>query len=339
MNKINCSQLTTSLLLSSAFMLMCLSTPVGIEYMAGTAISFAIQFLLCIPIIILYKKGFSLSAYCDSGHYFIPCLFVLYFILRGGMSFILVWNGSEELSLPFSAPLITAVLIGVVCFYAASLGLSAFVRASTIVSGILAVTIAVLIIGAFQRMDKMELSQSTDITVVRSIIQNLSLADTLPVFFVLMNFTNNNNKKPYKSLIFLPTGLVLWEIVLFLCITVLGSLLPTAKYPFFLLTSVSQPFSSQRADSLYLILFVLLCILRITLFTVLSAHLLGMIFPKLKFRSVITLLLMIGTAILFGMISYTGSIFSIISIFILSFVIPIIFCVRLKKHNSWKEKT
>lgn len=336
MNKINCSQLTTALLLSSAFMLMCLSTPVGIEYMAGTAISFAIQSLLCIPIILLYKKGFSLNAYCDSGHYFIPCLFVLYFILRGGMSIILVWNGSEELSLPFSAPLITAVLIGIVCFYAASLGLSAFVRASTIVSGILVVTIVVLLIGAVQRMDIMELSQSTEITVIGSVIQNLSLADTLPVFFVLMNFTNN--RKPYKSLMFLPTGLVLWEIVLFLCITVLGSLLPTAKYPFFLLTSVSQPFSSQRADSLYLILFVLLCILRITLFTVLSAHLLGMVFPKLKFRSFLTLLLMIVAAIIFGMISYTGNIFSIISIFILSFIIPIIFCVRLKKHNSWKEE-
>lgn len=336
MNKISCSQLTTALLLSSAFMLMCLSTPVGIEYMAGTAISFAIQFLLCIPIIILYRKGFSLSAYCSDRHYFIPCLFVLYFILRGGMSFILVWNGSEELSLPFSAPLITAVLIGIVCFYAASLGLSAFVRASTIVSGILAVTIVVLLIGAIKRIDVMELSQSTDITVAGSIIQNLSLADTLPVFFVLMNFTNNS--KPYKTLMFLPTGFVLWEIVLFLCITVLGSLLSTAKYPFFLLTSVSQPFSSQRADSLYLILFVLLCILRITLFTVLAAHLLGMVFPKLKFRSVITLLLMIGAAIVFGMISYTGNIFSIISILLLSFVIPIIFCVRLKKHNSWKEE-
>lgn len=336
MNKISCSQLTTALLLSSAFMLMCLSTPVGIEYMAGTAISFAIQFLLCIPIIILYIKGFSLSAYCSDRHYFIPCLFVLYFILRGGMSFILVWNGSEELSLPFSAPLITAVLIGIVCFYAASLGLSAFVRASTIVSGILAVTIVVLLIGAIKRIDVMELSQSTDITVAGSIIQNLSLADTLPVFFVLMNFTNNS--KPYKTLMFLPTGFVLWEIVLFLCITVLGSLLSTAKYPFFLLTSVSQPFSSQRADSLYLILFVLLCILRITLFTVLAAHLLGMVFPKLKFRSVITLLLMIGAAIVFGMISYTGNIFSIISILLLSFVIPIIFCVRLKKHNSWKEE-
>lgn len=336
MNKISCSQLTTALLLSSAFMLMCLSTPVGIEYMAGTAISFAIQFLLCIPIIILYRKGFSLSAYCSDRHYFIPCLFVLYFILRGGMSFILVWNGSEELSLPFSAPLITAVLIGIVCFYAASLGLSAFVRASTIVSGILAVTIVVLLIGAIKRIDVMELSQSTDITVAGSIIQNLSLADTLPVFFVLMNFTNNS--KPYKTLMFLPTGFVLWEIVLFLCITVLGSLLSTAKYPFFLLTSVSQPFSSQRADSLYLILFVLLCILRITLFTVLAAHLLGMVFPKLKFRSVITLLLMIGAAIVFGMISYTGNIFSIIFIFLLAFLIPIIFCVRLKKHSSWKEE-
>ena len=336
MNKISFSQLITALLLSSAFMLMCLSAPVGIEYMAGTAISFALQAILCIPIIFLYKKGFSLSAYCNEKHYVIPCLFALYFMLRGGVSFILVWNGGKQLSLPFSEPLVTAVLIGIVCLYTASLGICAFARASSIVFGILTLTVAVLLIGAWQRIDTMELAETTENTIVGSTLRNLSLADTLPALFVLLNF--KDGKKTHKALIFLPIGLIMWEIVLFLCITVLGSLLPTAPYPFFLLTAVSQPFSSQRADALYLILFVLLCILRITLLTVLSAHLLGMVFPKLKFRSIISLLVMIGAAAAFSTVNYTESIFCIITILVFAFVIPLIFCVMLKNHNSWKKE-
>ncbi|MDE6019690.1 MAG: hypothetical protein K2H01_01655 [Ruminococcus sp.] len=336
MNKISCSQLTTTLLLSSAFMLMCFSAPIGTEYMAGTAISFVIQAILCIPIIILYRKGFSLSAYCSEKHFLIPCIFVLYFILHGGMSFVLVFNGAEQLSLPFSAPLVTAVLIGIVCFYTASLGLCAFARASSIVFGILVITLAVLLTGAWQRIDTMELAQKSESSIIQSTLQNLSLADTLPAVFVLMNFTDG--KKPQKALFFLPLGLILWELVLFLCITVLGSLLPDAQYPFFLLTSVSQPLSSQRADSLYLILFVLLCILRITLLTVLSAHFLGMVFKKLRFRSIITLFLMIGSAVLLGSVNYSGSILCIIAIVLLSFVVPLTFCLRLKNHVSWKEK-
>ncbi|MGN0629873.1 MAG: hypothetical protein ACI4JN_00960, partial [Ruminococcus sp.] len=272
MNKISTGQLTSALLLSNAFMLMCAGSPLGMEYSGGLVISFAVQAVLCIPMIMLYKKGFSLTAYCNEKHYVIPCLFAAYFILRGGISFLLVWNGSKQLSLPFSEPLITAVLIGIVCLYTASLGLSAFARTSSIVLGILVLSLIILIAGAWQRIDTAELSFTAENTIAGSAIRNLSAADSLPALFILLEFTKN--KKTAKNLLFLPLGFLLWEIVVFLCITVLGPLLSYAPYPFFLLTGVSQPLTEQRADAVYLILFVLLCILRITLMTVLSAHIL-----------------------------------------------------------------
>ncbi|MDD6269400.1 MAG: hypothetical protein PUA84_05025 [Oscillospiraceae bacterium] len=337
MNKISCGQLTSALLLSNAFMLMCLSAPVGKNFLAGTLISFVLQALLCIPITILYKKGFSLSAYCEEKHYLIPCSFALYFIIRGGISFLLVWNGAEQLSLPFSEPLVTAVLIGIVCLYTASLGLQAFARASSVVFGILVITLVILLLGAFKRADIANLPLSDEGTVFGNTAANLAMADTLPAFFVLMSFTKDNASP--KTLMFLPAGLILWELVIFLCITVLGSLLPSAPYPFFLLTSVSQPLTTQRADAVYLILFVLLCIVRITLLTVLSAHIMGMVFPKLRFRSIISLLLMIAAAAFFSIINYTGGIFGIITILHFAFAVPFIFCFMIKKHSSWKEKT
>lgn len=337
MNKLSSGQLTAALLLSNAFMLMCISAPVGTEYLAGLVISFAVQAALCIPMIILYKKSFSLTSYCNENHYAIPCLFALYFILRGGVSFLLVWNGAKQLSLPFSEPLITAVLIGIVCLYTASLGLCAFARTSSMVFGVLVLSLIILLIGAWQRIDLAELAPTAENTIAGSALRNLSAADSLPALFILLEFTKS--KKPVKALWFLPLSLLLWEIVIFLCITVLGSLLPSAPYPFFMLTGVSQPLSAQRADAVYLILFVLLCILRITLLTVLSAHLLGMVLPKLKFRSIISIFLMIAAAAGFSAINFTGNVFCIITIVIFAFVIPLVFCLRLDKHHSWKEET
>lgn len=335
MNKISTGQLTAALLLSNAFMLMCVNAPLGMEYLIGLVISFTVQGLLCIPMIILYRKNFSLVSYCNGKHYAVPCLFALYFILRGGISFLLVWNGSKQLSLPFSEPLITAVLIGIVCLYAASLGLCAFARTASVVFGVLVISVIILIIGAWKRIDIALLAPTAESTVAGSALRNLSAADSLPALFILLEFTKS--KKTAKNLMFLPLGLLLWEIVVFLCITVLGSLINTAPYPYFLLTGVSQPLNTQRADAVYLILFVMLCILRITLMTVLSAHILGMIFPKLRFRSIISIILMIAAAAGFGILNFTGNALCITGIAVFAFIVPLVFCLRINKHDSWKE--
>lgn len=335
MNRISSGQLTCILLLSEAFMLMCMPAQTGLESMAGTAIAFALRLLLCVPVLLIYKKGFSLSSYCNSRHYVLPCVYALYFIVRGGYSFVLVWNGSEQLSLPFSQSLITAILIGAVCLYAASLGLSTFARASAVVAALLAAVLAVLFIGAWQRIDTGELSFTQDGSIIRSSLMNLSLADSLPVFFVLLTFTQET--RPAKKLLFLPLSLLLWELVLFLCITVLGSLLASAEHPFFLLTSVSQPLRSQRADALYLIVFVLLCTIRLTMFTVLSAHILGMLFPKLRLRSIISLILMIGAGAALGALGFSGSAFCIISIALLTAAVPLWLLLKAGNTSSRKE--
>lgn len=338
MNRISTGQLTCMLLLSNAFMLMCISEPVGLESMLGTAVSFAVQFLICIFLLMLYQKGFSFSELCQQKHYIIPCLYILYFIIRGGYSFVLIWNGSEQLSLPFSESLITAALIGIVCLYTASLGLKAFARASSVVFGLLVLSVVILLIGAWQRIDLTQLSITKGITVTGSVLYNFSLADILPVFFVLLSFTDINSRK-LKNVFFIPAGLVLWEIVLFLCITVLGNLLPSAKYPFFLLTSVSQPLDTQRADAFYIITFVLLCVIRLTLFTVLSAHLMGTLFPKLKLRSIIALLLMIGTGALLGAMGLGGGLFCIAAIIFFAGAVPAYLYFRQNKNSRTGKET
>lgn len=332
MNKITTGQLTTSLLLSQAFMLMCFSAPVSTEYLIGAVIAFAVQAVLCIPVIMLYRKGFSFEDYCKSGHRFVPCSLALYFILRGGVSFLLVWNCSEQLSLPFSEPLVTAVLIGAVCLYTSSLGISAFSRASGMVFGIMLLTLVILIAGAWQMADLAEISFAGESSVLYSSLRILSVSDTLPLFFVLMSFTGG--KSTAKSLSFLPLGFLLTEIIFFLCISIPGDITNNAPYPYFMLTAVSQPLSEQRADSLYLILFVMLCVIRLTLLTVLSAHLMRMVFRRAKYLSITALVLMIGAAAFFSMINYTGNIFCIGGIVYTASVLPVILFIKSKSRGK-----
>ncbi len=343
MNRISSGQLTCALLLANVFMLMCMSAPMGTESMAGAVISFGIQLLICIPMILLRKHDFSLGSYCRTKHYILPCLYILYFYFRGGYSFVLLWKGSEQLSLPFSSSVITAVLIGIVCLYTASLGLKAFARSASVIFALLLAAMVILLVGAWQRIDIGKLSPSPDTTIIGSTLKFLSMADTLPAFFVLLSFTEQPEipegaglftkiKLHFKNLRFIPLSLLLWEIILFLCITVLGTFLSTSQYPFFMLTSVSQPLAAQRADAFYLILFVLLCIIRLTLLTVISAHLLGLLFPRLKYRSIISMGFMIAAAAAFKAMDFGGSVFCIITIVLFAGVLPLMLYLRMKKE-------
>ncbi len=348
MNRITSGQLTCALLLSNAFMLMCMSAPIGAESMLGAVLSFAVQLIICIPMLLLRKYDFSLGNYCSAHHYFLPCLYILYFYFRGGYSFVLIWKGSEQLSLPFSSSLVTAILIGVVCLYTASLGLKAFARSAGVVFGFLIIAAVILILGAWQRVDVKNVQLTEDCTVIGSALRYLSMADTLPVFFVLECFTKQPKipknagfltkaKLNLRNIRFIPLSLALWELVLFLSITVLGSLVNSSGYPFFMLTSVSQPLDTQRADAFYLVLFVLLCIIRLTLLTVLSAHLLGMIFPRLKLRSIISLVFMIAAAVAFKALDMGGNLFCIVSILFFGGILPLYLFLSNRIISKGKE--
>ena len=116
--------------------------------------------------------------------------------------------------------------------------------------------------------------------------------DELPLLFLLLDFTE---KKQFRRIIPIWAGKLLMGAYLsVLGMAVLGSRMAHADHPFFAIVSVSQPLSTQRADAIYLLVFVMLCVLRITLFTVLAAHLLRLCFPKLRYTSTVCLLLMLG---------------------------------------------
>lgn len=319
MNKLRPSQMTILLSLSTAFSVMCAAFPFTLEQLLGVAISIGFQILLCIPVLLLARRNDSLAAHC-TGHKVLPLVFFLYLLVSGGRSVVQLWNVSDSLSLPFSNAMLAAALIAAVCLYTSALGIQTLARSSTLVFGVLILTLLVMLFGGYRTIHLQQLSFSPDATIWQGIIRHLSLADELPVLVLLLSFLD---KQPIKSTLrFFGLSLLIWSFVLFLGITILGNFMTHADYPFFMITNVSQPFRTQRADALYLVLFVLLCILRLTLLTTLSAHLLGQAFPKLRCRSLICLFAILILAAVLGIWNMASGWWYILPIALLTTIIP-----------------
>lgn len=291
MNKLRSNQIFAILLVSAAFPFLCRTDAFTVEGIFGAAIAIFVQLLLCLPMLWLYRTGFSFCDYARN-HFFLPLCFVVYLLFRGGISFVQLQDTSQDISLPFSGKFLAAALIALVCLYTVSLGIQALARSSTLILGILFLTLILMGIGAIPQAEPQNLSLTPNDTIWRGFLRSMNTADELPLLFLLLDFTE---KKQFRRIVPIWVGkFLLGSYLSLLSMAVLGNRMAHASHPFFAVVSVSQPLSTQRADAVYLLVFVMLCVLRITLFTVLAAHLLRLCFPKLRYTSTICLLLMLG---------------------------------------------
>lgn len=330
MNKLRSSQLFAMLLVSAAFSILCQTSAYTIEGIFGAAIAAAVQILLCLPMLLLYRRTFSFSAYAKK-HWLLPICFVAYALIRGGVSFVQLQGTTSELSLPISGKFIAAALIALVCLYTVSLGIHALARSSTLIFGILLATLAVMLLGAIPKAEPQNLSLSPDDTIWNGFLRSMRNADELPLLFLLLDFTKQKRSRSIFQ-IFIGKFLLLTYLSL-LGMAVLGNRMSQAEHPFFAVISVSQPLSTQRADAVYLLIFVMLCVLRITLFTVLAAHLMRLIFPKLRYVSTICLGFMLCISWAAAKLTIS-SIWHIVALGILALLIPLSFLLAQKRGGA-----
>lgn len=329
MNKLRSSQLFAMLLVSAAFTFLCQTAAYSMEGIFGAAIAATVQIVLSLPMLLLYHRGFSFSQYAEQ-HRILPLCFVAYLLVRGGISFVRLQHTTSELALPVSGKFMAAALIAIVCLYTVSLGIQPLARSSTLIFGILLFTLAIMLLGAIPQAEPQNLALSPDDTIWHGFLRSMGTADELPILFLLLDFTE---KKRFRSTIQIWIGkFLLLTYLSLLGMAVLGDRMTHAEHPFFAVVSVSQPLSTQRADALYLLVFVMLCVLRVTLCTVLAAHLLRLSFPKLHYSSTICLILMLSISWAAAMISLSD-IWHLTAIGILSLGIPIGF-LTVKKQGG-----
>lgn len=291
MNNIRSSQLFSLLLICAAFTFLCQTAAYTMEGIFGAAIAATVGLLLCLPIALLYHRGFSLERYVQH-HKLLPLAFIAYLLVRGGVSFVRLQQSTDALSLPIHGKFLAAALIALVCLYTAGLGIRALARSSTLIMGILLLALGVMLLGALPQAKPQNLSMTPTDTIWQGFLRGMYTADEVPLFFLLLDFCGH---KRFQTAISVFVGkFLLMSYLTLLGMAVLGSRMQEASHPFFAVIAVSQPLSTQRADALFLLVFVMLCVIRITLFSVLSAHLLQLVIPKLKYTGAICLGLMLA---------------------------------------------
>ncbi len=289
MNKIHGNQLFAVLMLSAAWSVLCLPEVSDGAQLLGIGMAFGIQLLLSIPMLLLAARGFSLSRMAARQKW-LGMIYILFFLLWGANGFSQLWEVSSEISLPVSGSLAAAVLMTVTCLYTCSLGLKTMARCAPLVLGILLLSIAVLVIGAYSRADITRLAPETK-GFLKSGFSYFCMCGELTAAFVLLDRTGQGHRRAVWG--YLAGKAAFACLVVFLCICAAGRLTEHSGYPFFTLTALSQPLQSQRADALYILVFVMLYVMHITLQTGVIAHLLHAMFPKLKGAAPLSLAVML----------------------------------------------
>jgi len=205
--------------------------------------------------------------------------------------------------------------------------LSSLSKSSVIIFGILVFSMAVLIFGAYPKAELANYIPDTELkTVMNSTINNFCSSGELVILFILLEFTKSNSHRGVTA--FFIGAFIVTELIYIIEITVLGRIIDLTDFPFFTAGAFSQPFSIQRSDSLYMIVFTLLCVLNVTLQLVLSSILIKEIFPELKYNTLLSVILMLGLS---ALLNSTGvDIFPALGILIiiLSIIIPVIMLIR-----------
>ena len=181
------------------------------------------------------------------------------------------------------------------------------------------ISLFVLILGAWKRADLNRIAFQTE-NLSSGIRTYFSLSGELPAVWVLSDSLRKNRKSSVNS--YLIAKALFCILILFFSIATGGRLSTLNGYPFFTLTALSQPLQGQRADALYILVFVMLHILHITLQTGMIEHIAEQMFPIAeKWSAPVSLIFMLIPAYLFSSAFLESVIFWCLPVLI--FLIPL----------------
>ncbi|MBE6857303.1 MAG: hypothetical protein E7500_07780 [Ruminococcus sp.] len=298
MNRLNDSQLLSLLLVTDAFALICFMGDLSVISVAGFVLGAVFRYLLYLPIAEFYQKGGTLKSSSALVKWF--CL--IYIILWGGLLFVMLWNASEAVTIPaeyipfIPENLVISGLIALTCLYVSSPGEKALSRASLIASALGAICISIVILSAVPRF---RIAYLEDIPQGRDIISGLFTGFVIGggsgALTVLLGFTKGDAKRLIRR--YFTAQLILLAVVSLTVIMVTGGIDKVTDFPVITAVTLSQPFSTQRIDALFLIIFVILAVFSISVQTVTASYLLSRLYPDFRrFRSSFVLLAIIATA-------------------------------------------
>lgn len=298
MNKISYGQFASLLLITDAFALLCLYGNISVLTTAGFLTGIIIQTIMAIPVIKFYNSGGALKN-CRK----VVCWFYLiYLLLWGGILFSMLWNAAEIIYIPFenigfvSEKLLISGLIAVSCLYVSSPGIKAMSRAGTIVAVLGVLCLLIFLVSA---VPNAKFEYLTDLWnsngFFDEFIRGFSISGSLGSFVVLLEFVNGSKTK--SSIMYFSGKAILYTVVTIAATSVAGGIMTITNFPIVSAAELSQPFSVQRIDSLFLMIFVILAVFSIAVQVIAASYLFRLIFTSFSIlRSTCSLVLMIGAA-------------------------------------------
>ncbi len=312
MSKISCGQAFSLLLMVGFFNIVCSNTPYSAEHMAGLIFSALLQCIMVVPAVYLYnRRNFSIETIPK----WIAGVYTAYFIIYGGFAFSRFYTIAKGMNFPVDNRIFAIVLIAIVCLYSALLGIKAVGRGAVIISAIFILSLILLFTGAYSKADFSRFSFEKPSELFSMGFSNFIFSSELAIIFIIFSFLKNNKVKCAYS--FIASKLVISLFIAFSGIVTLGSISDLTDFPFFALSAYSQPFSVQRADSVYITLFAVLSAVTIALFIIFASALLRIIWKKMKYNEFAVTLAMLVIALIFnGIEKFSGAIWIIMTLII-----------------------
>lgn len=262
MNRITSLQLLSLMLLSSVWELVCLRDIAGSGVILGAICAYLLQFALLIPLLSADTMLFRSRA--------VSLSYAVYFILAGARNISQLTDAAPQPLLSVPGTFAGLALLFVTCLYTAVSGIRAAARCAPLTLGVLTLAAIVLIAGAWGRtMPERFYWQQNGFSAGMGLFFT---ASELPALWVLRGRLHGSPRRMLLRYTLLRTGIT--ALLLYLGIAAEGRLLGLREYPFFTLTALSQPLAGQRADALYILVFVMLCVMQLTLQAGLCAHVL-----------------------------------------------------------------
>lgn len=328
-NKITSFQLCSLMLINDIFVLFCLGGEISAATAAGFGIGSLIQFLFAIPLICMYKKRGTLNECGKIGE----IILLAGIILWGGMLFSMLTKAGELVFIPFESfgkwgSIITTILIAVVCLYIASSGIKAMSRSAVIAAALGAVCLGIVAVSAVIHSDAVNIKSAEFTGFFRELSKGFALSGGFAGFTVLLGFVKDNITRTAVGY-FIAKGIIS-AAVLITGVLVSGGIMEIVDFPIVWAAQLTQPFSVQRIDSLFLIVFTVFAVYSIAVQASAAEYLIGEVFPLIKrYRCSIILIIMAVIGAVSEKWRYLGIITAVLAVVGL-IIVPIIYFIKRK---------
>lgn len=327
MTKLRCEHLFAVLFLMKIFWILSTDSALSSVTLGGAVLSAVLQAVLLVPIVLCADKPAVQSA---KGYQLVCALFYLYLAARVLTRLISVLDG---INIPVRSRTLALALLALVCLYGAVLGLRALSRVGILLLGMALLAFAVLLLGAMPSFTASQLVTAGTQGILSTAWQDFCDSGSFVVCAVLLSRLSSGSARAVYAA--LGAQLAAIAAVTILSVGVLGRLADVSDYPFFTLCAFSQPFSVQRSDALFLLLYTEIGAFSAAYPLALAVDALRGIFPNLRGTA-----WWLTGAMLLGVWALTAvqtelSAVSAAAWLILLTIIP---CIRLLRGKEEREK-